>query len=304
MQRMKSSSCQSTKNNESGPWFLSRLLSRECSLSSGWTGPGVSPNDGRDSSIFAEVSTTDFSTLANGHSWPEGRGSGGVIYNTSICGQFLLVGCETIIYIYDLRNGNLIPATSVACPRRILAMSMDVSSGRNAVAVLLEGRMGIVCELQFGQATGGDLSVEISVESQDQPCRSINRGASLLSIQTGSTGGATNRCSIFAESSMFGKPYIESVDVQSNHQSLSLQGVNDRRTHAQNFINSTWNLDLQGPRQGGVAKDEQDHNHTECVLPVENGTSTFYRHLCSDDDPPRSGMFIQGAHEYRPQVSP
>ena len=174
-------------------------------------------------------------------------------------------------------------------------MSMDVSSGRNAVAVLLEGRMGIVCELQFGRETGGDSPVEISVESQDQPFRVMNRGASLLSIQTGSSEpgiNTTNRCAIFAESSNVSKPFIESVDVQSNYQAMSLRGVNDRRTYARNFINPTWNLDLRGPGCGGEGKEEVDQGHTDCGLPVEDGTSTFYRHLCSEDDPPRSGMLV------------
>ncbi|KAF1971464.1 hypothetical protein BU23DRAFT_183013 [Bimuria novae-zelandiae CBS 107.79] len=285
--------------NRKNPWLLSRLLSRECALSSGWTGLGLRGKEDRDPGIFAEVSTNDFTDLANGHS--NGRGTGRLIYTTSICGQFLLVGYETIIYVYDLRHSMLVPVATVICPRRVLAMSMDVSSGRHAVAALLEGRMGIVCELRFGQKPNPHSPVEILVGSHDQPYRTIPSGASISSSRMGDLGfgvNAADRELIFGDVSDSRTPYIESVDVQSNYQAVSLHGVHDQRTYAQNYINNTWNLDLRGPRQNG-SQGNFDESHAGCALPVEDGTSTFYRHLCSEDDPPRSGMhsFVNRAEQ-------
>jgi hypothetical protein len=127
-------------------WFLSRSLSRECSLSSAY----------RDNELYAfnspimEVSQIDFTELANGYSASVGRQQAALIFTASVCGKLLLVARDTLIYIYELRGTVLRPLTSVSCPRRVLAMSMDVSSGRNAVATLLEGRMGMVCELRCG----------------------------------------------------------------------------------------------------------------------------------------------------------
>ena len=46
----------------------------------------------------------------------------------------------------DDQPGQLRPVTSVICPRRVLACSMDTSSERYAIAALLDGRMGVVCD--------------------------------------------------------------------------------------------------------------------------------------------------------------
>jgi hypothetical protein len=127
-------------------WFLGRRLSRECSLSSAYKGNGL---DEFDSPIM-EVSQTDFAGLAIRYSASIGRQQAALIFTTSVCGKFLLVTRDTRIYIYELGGGILRPLTRVSCPRRVLAMSMDVSSGRYAIAALLEGRMGMVCELRCG----------------------------------------------------------------------------------------------------------------------------------------------------------
>ena len=63
-----------------------------------------------------------------------------------------------MIYIYELESNNLHPLTSMVCPRRVLAMSMDASSRKFAIAALLDGRMGLVCDLHFGHDSNGELS--------------------------------------------------------------------------------------------------------------------------------------------------
>ncbi|KAJ4301166.1 hypothetical protein N0V90_003256 [Kalmusia sp. IMI 367209] len=211
------------------PWFLSCILSRECSLSSKWTSTTLGTSNDKDSNVFFEASDTDFTDLASGHSGPQTRGTGGLIYTTSICGQFLLVGRETIIYIYDLRSGDIAPATSVICPRRVLATSMDVSSGRNAVAALLEGRMGMVCELQYGQSPKPELQEDIVVEKHDQPYRTSPSTSALRNRESGLQArvDAADRKSILTRDLNSYGTSIESVDVQSNHQAISLQEVDD-----------------------------------------------------------------------------
>lgn len=264
-------------------------------MSSGWMGSGLTSQNGLHSSVLAEVSDTDFTGLTECHSGSDERGAGGTIFTTSICGQFLLVSRDTMIYIYDLGSGTLMPATSVVCPRRVLAMSMDMSSGRNAVAALLEGRMGMVCELRFAQKPSVGLSEDISAESNDRPYQTIassapNPTSHVYGFGTGIR--ASDRRDMFNQSSNSHRPYIESVDVQSNYQAVSLHRINDQRTHAQNYINQAWNLDLQGPRQYSSKQDASEHSQGCCALQIENGTSTFYRHLCCEDDPPRSGTYI------------
>ncbi|KAJ4344611.1 uncharacterized protein N0V89_012355 [Didymosphaeria variabile] len=294
--------------NTSEPWFLSRILSLECCLSSEWTGNGLPAQTDQDSGVFAEISDTDFADLAGGHSGSEGRGTGGLNFTTSICGQFVLVGRETIIYVYHIRSSRLAPATSIVCPRRVLATSMDVSSGRIAVAALLEGRMGMVCELQVNQELSAGLPVELLVRGNNRSYRTVAHSASVLSSQADNFEmgvDAADRQSLIAEPSNLQTPYIESVDVQSNHQSISLHEMHDHRTYAQNYINNTSILNLEGPRHNSLPRYTSEPGHASCTLPNENGTSAYYRHLCSEDDPPRSDALTgQSLSRWFPLTAP
>jgi hypothetical protein len=180
---------------------------------------------------------TDLTDLANGPTTSGAHKSGGLVFTTSVCGKCLLVARDTLIYVYEIGGGLLVPLTSVVCPRRVLSMSMDVSSGRNAVAALLEGRMGMVCELHSGSTSQSESHV-----------------------------ADRNRAS------------FESIDVQSNNQAIRLQDTSDHRTYSENLINQTWNLNLQGPRQTATQIDDPTHICARHI-PIDNGTSTFYRHL-------------------------
>jgi hypothetical protein len=263
---------------QSEEWSLSRYLARQCALSSGWTGNGLGTR-----SALVEGSMIDFAELANGH-------AGGLIFATSLCSRFLCIARETVIYIYELESGHPAPVTSVVCPRRVLEMSMDVSAGRHAVAALLEGRMGIVCELQYGRATTDESSVETYEKDSGRYERTITK----TSIHT----SHINEVIEHEKHTLLGHarsiPYVQergakafnSIGVRSNDQDISLNGTDDHRTYDQNFINRTWNLDIHGPQQAFRANCAA----RPCArsIPVEDGTSTFYRHLCSEDDPPRS----------------
>jgi hypothetical protein len=144
-------------------WILSRHLSRQCALSSRWTGNGID-----DRAAVIERSSIDFSELANGHYALHNTRSDGLIFSLSACGRFVLVARDTLIYIYELRGELLSPVTSVVCPRRVLSVNMDASSGRHAVAALLEGRMGLVCELHYSRNTKHEDLIEILNEVLEQ----------------------------------------------------------------------------------------------------------------------------------------
>ncbi|KAF2645744.1 DUF221-domain-containing protein [Massarina eburnea CBS 473.64] len=275
-------------------WAFSRRISRECALSSGWTGNGIASISGRGSNIMAAVSEIDFSDLTNGPSSSTCQNRGGLVFTNSVCGQYLLVARETLIFIYSVCGSNIVPRTSIVCPRRVLSMSMDASSGRIAVAALLEGRMGMVCELQFGGRSEINDAVEIHVDTRGDLGRCSEQDVSDTSLESDFEAGldASSRISgsDFPIADRDRVPF-ESVDIQSNYQAITLQAANDRRSYNQNHINQTWNLSLKAPPQAS-------HNEIElnCLsahicsqnIPTDNGISTFYRHLCSDDDPPRS----------------
>lgn len=123
-------------NSRSDEWMLSRHLSRQCALSSGWTGNGVDIGP-----ALTESFTIDFSPMTNGEN--------GLVFTTSACGHFLCVARAALIFIYDIRNGFLKPVTRVMCPRQVLSMTLDVSSSAPTLAALLQGRTGMVYELNY-----------------------------------------------------------------------------------------------------------------------------------------------------------
>ncbi|KAH9860653.1 hypothetical protein J1614_011984 [Plenodomus biglobosus] len=253
---------------ESDEWILSRHLARQCALASGWTGNGLETG-----SAFYEDSQINFRELSNCPATAASRGGRGLTFSTSLCGQFLCVARDTVIFVYDLRSGVPQPITSVVSPRRVLSMSMDVSSGRHAIAALLEGRLGMVCELQYGRKASGAESIKTQVDQTNF----------LHDAVSSTTNKANNR------------PYIQeqdrgsfhAVDVVSNNQYVSLQGTNDSRAHEKNLINDSW-PEFHGPTNRQHSRRNSRSTSCSHSIPLESGTSTFYRHLCSEDDPPRS----------------
>lgn len=158
-------------------WLLSKRLSTECSLRRDWTGNGLgdeiqhgSKSSLRESSLdpsngrlayksFILDSEVDFSALTPDGRSEEGFDASSFRFTISVCGKYLLVTRDCTIYIYSLnshasiahRAQPLSPVerlTSLACPHRVLAVNMDTSSDRFALAVLLEGRAGFVCDLR------------------------------------------------------------------------------------------------------------------------------------------------------------
>lgn len=171
-------------------WLLSKRLSTECSLRPDWTGNGLgdgvhagSPPSGREPSTnpsdgrvafesFALDSEVDFSAAlsSDGRSADERLDAPGSRFTFSVCGRYLLVTQDCTISIYRL-NGPASTAdrarcpspverlTSLACPHLVLAVSMDTSCGRFAVAALLQGRLGFVCDLrELGTVPRGSTS--------------------------------------------------------------------------------------------------------------------------------------------------
>lgn len=167
---------------KSEEWLLSKRLATEYSLRPNWGGNGLDDNrlflapsevpfsrdeklserhDTRSFRSFTLVSEVDFSALGSleSISGDAQRVSAALQFTTSICGRYLLVTRDRTIYVYSLSNQTcmtqdvkpLCPVTLVStvdCPNRVLAVSMDTSCGRFAVAALLEERVGLVCCLE------------------------------------------------------------------------------------------------------------------------------------------------------------
>lgn len=61
-------------------------------------------------------------------------------------------------------------------------------------------------------------------------------------------------------------------------------------SHERNHINRAWNITLRGrPSAPTTTTSSATFTHSNSQgIPVETGPCIIYRHLCSDDDPPRS----------------
>lgn len=141
-------------SNLSRESIMSKWLSRECSLLS-W-----------EKSAFVEVGHTDFSAAVP-RSLP-GDMRGAMSFTVSLCGKFLMAVHGRLAYIHELNHvcfperllwslpirrrqglpmGLLRPVARILCPKRVISCSMDTSSERYAVAFLMEGRIGMVCDI-------------------------------------------------------------------------------------------------------------------------------------------------------------
>jgi hypothetical protein len=275
---------------QSEEWVLSRHFSRQCALASEWTGNGLD-----DRSAIVESCDLDFTELANGCFASDTNPNGNLVFSASICGRFLMVAKDTLIYVYDMRSGSLAPITSVVCPRRVLSMSMDTSAGRHAVAALLEGRMGMVCELLYGRERSNEKSADVYVESPGRSARSATR-TTVLTSHAGDPDDGTDFVKHASSTSRGRSPTpqdrdaepFSAVNLRSNTQSVALRNVDNHGRHERNLINQTWNLNLRAPLRSRTSPVPRKSTSRPRCIPVESGTSTFYRHLCSEDDPPRS----------------
>ncbi|KAJ9668818.1 hypothetical protein H2201_001064 [Coniosporium apollinis] len=171
-----------------------------------------------------------------------------------------------MIYVYELWDNNLGPVTSVVCPRRVLAMSMDASARRFSVAALLDGRMGLVCDLHHG--------LEDTAQASG-PGKSVGSGTG--NRQSGNPSLFTSRL------------YPAGDDRTSILDSSSGRDDWPRGTVAQPIHSAeTWNLHLGGKGAVLSGVNEGHSSPFRPGVPVETGPRSIYRHLCSDDDPPRS----------------
>lgn len=248
--------------SQDGVWELSKSLSREYALSSDWTGNGVDKRP-----LFMETSSISFSELDR----KPGLRSQlyGLVFVTSICGDYVLVARDRRIFVYRLRSRSLAPVTSIICPRRVLSMNMDGSSGRPAVAALLEGRMGIVCELQYGEAVNQSLTVA--------ELKSI-KGTTFESSSTDIDNGSENNLQSVGDEV---EP-IHEISLRSDNSRARVRGLWDSERNESNLICQTWPLKLRG-----ILGNSANETCTR-RLRVEKGKCIIYRRLCFEEDAPLS----------------
>ncbi|KAI9814763.1 MAG: hypothetical protein M1827_003029 [Pycnora praestabilis] len=273
-------------------WLMSKRLARECSLGPGWSGNGLqcfrvsldrsevgsvpaSPghlSDLERSTSLVKTSATDFTEIGSAGLRVSPRSSFKPI--VSICGKFLMVTERCMVSIFQLRDherqnsyrasygGFMAPVTSILCPRKVLSASMDTSSERFAVAILMEGRMGLVYDLQ------------------DQAC-SRSQGAT-RALRRGQVGQGLK---------YLGQLTLATVDLSgtgfAHHQAISEPAV------AASGSRGCWSRSSDCSRQtwtpnGTSQANPRSRSSGQSWIEVGCGPRSIYRNLCSEDDPPRS----------------
>ncbi|KAG6039865.1 hypothetical protein E4U41_001942 [Claviceps citrina] len=123
-----------------------------------------------DGSAFVQVGEMDFRRLAGPFRSDDFQLHGEACFTVSLCGKYLIATLDQLAFIYELNHvcrrgqsvwsiplrkrqgmplGFMRPAAFIICPRRVLSSSMDTSSGRQSVAFLMEGRVGMVCDIDM-----------------------------------------------------------------------------------------------------------------------------------------------------------
>lgn len=282
----------SRKSSASEEWLLSRYLSRQCALTAGWTGNGLQERSYTETEeraglpgSFIECCQADFADLASGYGALARQQGPRLMFSASVCGQFLLVAEASVIYVYALEEAEIRPIASVMCPRKVLAMSMDTSASRFAVAALLDGRMGLVCNLDI--EADSNYAANPLVPGDFVESSSGHRTTMRSSIFTSRLYPKIDRATSVEQGAENYVPSFDAINVRSGDTDATLQGVSDPVRYIQNFINQTWNEHISAsfPASGGTLLP---HAGRERPMPLSAGPRTVYRHLCSEDDPPRS----------------
>ncbi|KAL8699925.1 MAG: hypothetical protein Q9224_001198, partial [Gallowayella concinna] len=160
-----------------GEWRLSKRLAMECSLCAGWTGNGFMDGSTAASPMYLVLTqdlapvgdlgkknatslrlsaTVDFMGLLTAEHARRQDQSPLLHFTVSNCGKFLVVLDGSIMNVYCMRDlmssgyqhgGHLELLISMVCPSLVLAVSMDTSQGRYAIAALLEDRKGVIIDV-------------------------------------------------------------------------------------------------------------------------------------------------------------
>jgi hypothetical protein len=304
------SQSQSPQLRESYEWLLSKRIARECALGPDWSDHGLQPNTASCSatkSAFIPASTIDFTNIAD--HYPEAEAVR-TLFTVSSCGRFLMVANGCLVYIYELgishradpgmrvlpESANLRLVTTITFPKRILACSMDTSSNRYAIAILLDGRMGEVCDIPVLAANSPTAHAEKHSRNEDSP----------EPYPYDSSNRDTNDINFSAKLKMHVEPKVDNAVWDSTSASPSFANTS---TPFPSVARSAWqdlfkddNLDSSGSSYDPntnclplfrVPESDGPQSFTLAVqkpllVPVEHGLRSVYRNLCSEDDPPRS----------------
>jgi F-box domain len=155
--RRRKYTCSDHSENESvsEAWLMSKRVATATRLSVDWRGLWSRQSIVSGQSRFNLVEQVNFRRVLLGLGSSESLDDGKT-FTVSACGTYLLVRSGHDVFVYDLGDGSdsMTPVVRLAAARNILRVSMDTSSGRYAVAALLDNRTGVLWNLNDEREPG------------------------------------------------------------------------------------------------------------------------------------------------------
>ena len=138
-------------------WLMTKRLATEARLCGLWRGAGLRMHRGHSLSNFVMTETIDFRGVLRPTPVPAREDPSVHHFTVSACGRYVSLTVDKEIFVYNICDADpgVTPIVRIVASRKVLAVSMDTSSGRYAVAALLEGRTGVSWDLKHLPAFGG-----------------------------------------------------------------------------------------------------------------------------------------------------
>jgi hypothetical protein len=160
-----------SERSVSDTWLMAKRVATATRLSPDWRGPWSRQSTSQGESRFHLIEQVDFSSIMSGPFSSLESADNWSIFNVSTCGKYLLVLSGHNVFVYDLYdpNNSLAPLIRLVADRNLTRVSMDTSSGRLAVAAILENHTGVLWDLaeadgQPGFHTGEPMSLGMQTE--------------------------------------------------------------------------------------------------------------------------------------------
>lgn len=271
---------------------LSVRLAKECAL------VNQNKNQNRQLTLgpFAKVASVDYTLL---HTKPEAQSPRNLLFTVSTCGRYVLVARDRKIFVYAFQSTTLEPYCKITCPRTVLAVAMDASSKQHVVAAVLEGRIGIISNVSDGvkaseahPSNGDKLSTSKSTDAQslnsEPPPEEDASNSDLLAFNT-----AFNASNL-ASNSEAGASRSSSHDRRLYAEPRQRPSSTDRNQPS--LCSACGHRHYRTPKRGNSDSGRRSQGDGRAKPPGHEATFPFvvtsprymYRHLGSDDDPPRS----------------